>query len=185
MQRHLRHSHPADHFPAWTAMPHAWTPKEEFPSVPPSQPRRGRRKRTPVGPSLLEMIKEEEQVIESGFDAAEAQPRKRRKTSLLNMANKFAKRALEPTTLKWHRCCRLKMRLHARKFREILDGFENWTVQMSSTPPAAALTNENMKIFIVRCWEDGSRPNVEQAQKWLKKLPKIGKIILLIWADYT
>ena len=148
-------------------MPQDWTPKEEFPGVPPSLPRRGRRKRTPVGPSLLEMIKEEEQVIESGFDAAEAQPRKRRKTSLLNIANKFAKRALEPTTLKWHKCCRLRTRLHARKFREILDGFDNWTVQKSSTPPNAALTNENMKIFIVRCWEDGSRPNVEQAQKWL------------------
>ena len=37
----------------------------------------------------------------------------------------------------------------------------------SVAPPVAALTNENMKLFLVKCWETGSKPNVQQGRKWL------------------
>ena len=57
--------------------------------------------------------------------------------------------------------------LHARKFRRLLEGFMWWNPNKTVVPPSDALTNDNMKMFFVKCWEDGSRPNVEQGRKWL------------------
>ena len=76
--------------------------------------------------------------------------------------------------------CRLH--LHARKFREILEGFDAWSVEKSTVPPAAALTNGNMKLFLVKCWETGSKPNVQQGRKWLNHaLTKNGQPPLNKW----
>ena len=57
--------------------------------------------------------------------------------------------------------------LHARKFRALLKGFECWSVEKTVIPPLDALTNDNMKMFFVKCWETGTKPNVEQGRKWL------------------
>jgi len=130
--------------------------------------------------TLLEAIKEEEIVAEvMGVKAepvrrkrkkfracrkAKASPKKRR---LATSANRYVKNAREKTTIAWHKSCRFNTTLYARKFREILDGFDSWTVMKSAVPPVAALTNENMKLFLVKCWETGSKPNVQQGRKWL------------------
>ena len=95
------------------AMSTEWRPADESPfqpqSLPPPPPRRKRRR----GPSLLEMIKEEELKTEMETAVlAPQKPRKRRKkanpskrSALLKTAKKFTKRALEKTTLAWHKTC--------------------------------------------------------------------------------
>ena len=173
-----------------------WRPEDEYPYQPPSNgrpPRRSRRK-----PSLLDAIKEEEIVSETlamppvKIEAApapapklELTPRKRRKAPepaaskkrrLMKTAEEFAKNAREQrTTMKWHKCCRQTF-LHARKFRDLLEGFEWWTIEKTLTPPVDALANDNMKMFFVKCWETGSKPNVQQGRKWLShSLTKHGR----------
>ena len=72
--------------------------------------------------------------------------------------------------------------LHARKFRRLLEGFMWWNPNKTVVPPSDALTNDNMKMFFVKCWEDGSRPNVEQGRKWLNHaLTKNGQPPLNKW----
>ena len=107
-----------------------WQPAAEKPfqpqHLPPPTPRRKRRR----GPSLLQMIKEEEIAVE--MEKAVQQPRKRRKkkdppskrSTLLKTAKKYSKRALEKTTLAWHKSCEIKLFVlsHARKFRSLLPG---------------------------------------------------------------
>ena len=150
--------------------------------------------------SILEMLAEEE-IAASVRDppwtplvkAEDAPTRKRKKESaadiadnkkrrLMKTANKFTDKAREKETLKWHRNCRGLENLHARKFRRLLEGFMWWNEKKSVVPPADALTNDNMKMFFVKCWEDGSRPNVEQGRKWLNHaLTKNGQPPLNKW----
>ena len=72
--------------------------------------------------------------------------------------------------------------LHARKFRGILDGCDSWSPEKSTVPPLEALSNANMKLFLVKCWETGSKPNVQQGRKWLthaltkQGLPPLNKL---------
>ena len=150
--------------------------------------------------SILEMLAEEE-IAASVQDppwtplvkSEDAPTRKRKKESaadiadnkkrrLMKTANKFTDNAREKETLKWHRNCRGLENLHARKFRRLLEGFMWWNEKKSVVPPADALTNDNMKMFFVKCWEDGSRPNVEQGRKWLNHaLTKNGQPPLNKW----
>ena len=65
-----------------------------------------KRKRSRTAPSLLEMLKEEELAV-AGVDFPEPRkPGKRRKTSaLLAESEAYCRRALEPTTVRWHKTC--------------------------------------------------------------------------------
>ena len=48
-------------------------------------------------------------------------------------------------------------------------------------PPPGAMTVDNLKLFITKCWENKSKPNVEQGKKWLNhaltsnRLPPLNK----------
>ena len=37
-------------------------------------------------------------------------------------------------------------------------------------PPEDYITNENMEIFLLSCWENGEKPNVQQGKKWLNHI---------------
>ena len=52
----------------------------------------------------------------------------------------YAQLALEPTTIRWHKTCASSLQMaHARKFRELIDGFAEWSPDKSSTPPKNSL----------------------------------------------
>ena len=55
---------------------------------------------------------------------------------------------------------------HARKYRDLLEGFADWSVDKSTTPPSSSMTNANIRItqilmivFFMKCWENKSRPS--------------------------
>ena len=67
-----------------------------------------KRKRRRTEPSLLKMLKEEELAVAGVDFPVPRKPGKRRKTSaLLAESEAYCRRALEPTTTRWHKTCAL------------------------------------------------------------------------------
>ena len=84
-------------------------PEDEYPHQPAASKPRPKRRKRPRSPSLLEAIKEEEQLFKAGvFDQPLKKPRRQpsaKRDALLKNAKRFAQRALEKSTVKWHKSC--------------------------------------------------------------------------------
>ena len=130
---------------------------------PAKRPRKRRRQVDKKDPSLLEMLKEEE--IAVAYEEFDLQPAKRRRQKeLIRLDCKCTSDG------KVGRLCAARPRAndnplaqdlhlpkteaHARKFRDLVDGFAEWKVQLSSTPPANALSRvpQSEITFFLEPW---------------------------------